>query len=501
LLGRRRRRLPLGALVAGLLGGLVALTPAARAQLVTPNQGPNQKLPPALQLSLQQALELGLRQSINLRNGELVVQENQALLGLARTRFLPTIDLVALGSYAQVGSSVGFISNLPTIGDLNLQLGSNGYAVVQNTFVNVGLALNYSLLDFSRGPLRQSAKAGLQASEAEQLEQRRRSRFEIVSAYLNAQLAGALVPVWQQSLRVSSQLRHDAWAIRNRGLAARIDTLQADALVQSDRQGLVEAEAQRQISLSGLARALNLPPEQGIEVQDPLVPGGAWPLDLQASLRQSLRQRPALEALQLQRQAQLARVQLARASRLPTVGLLLGGGINGNWLNLPVLNATQQLDVNGKSLSLANQSGSASSSGSFYDWGALLSLRQPLFDGGLSRESTALAQRRAEQSGLAIENAQQLIAQSVQTWHATHRASLEQMRAAQAATQAGEEAVRDALLRYRAGIAPITELLIAQRNLQVARSARATAIHRWNLSRAGLELETGIEGGAASRDN
>ena len=39
---------------------------------------------------------------------------------------------------------------------------------------------------------------------------------------------------------------------------------------------------------------------------------------------------------------------------------------------------------------------------------------------------------------------------------------------------------------------PITELLLAQRNLQVSRSAEAAAIHRWNLSRAGLELETGL---------
>ncbi len=480
--------------MAGVQGEFAALPPGARAELVRPKQS----LPRALNLSLEQALELGLGQSINLRNSRLVVQENQALLGLAGSRFLPSLDLVGLGSYAQVGSSVGFISNLPTIGDLNLQLGNKGYAVVQNTFVNVGLALNYSLLDFSRGPLRQSAQAGLQASEAEQLEQRRRSRFEIVSAYLNAQLAEALIPVWQRSLKVSNQLRQDAWAIRKQGLAARIDTLQADALVQSDRQGLVEAEAQRQIALSGLARALNLPLEQGIEVRDPLVPGGAWPLDLQASLRQSLQQRPALEALQQQRQAQLARVQLARASRLPTVGLLLGGGINGNWLNLPVLNASQQLDINGKSLSLPNQSSSASSSGSFYDWGALVSLRQPLFDGGLSSESTALAQSRAEQSSLAIENAQQQIAQNVQTWYATHRASLEQMRAAEAAARAGEESVRDALLRYRAGIAPITELLIAQRNLQLARSAQATAIQRWNLSRAGLELETGIQSDSPS---
>jgi hypothetical protein len=52
--------------------------------------------------------------------------------------------------------------------------------------------------------------------------------------------------------------------------------------------------------------------------------------------------------------------------------------------------------------------------------------------------------------------------------------------------------VRDAEIRYRAGLAPITEMLVAQRNLQLARSAEATAIYRWNLSRAGLERETGL---------
>jgi outer membrane protein TolC len=244
---------------------------------------------------------------------------------------------------------------------------------------------------------------------------------------------------------------------------------------------------------------INLPAEQVVMVSDPLVPWGAWTLPLPDTLRRSLQERPALEALQQQRQAQLARVQLARAARLPTLGLALGAGINGDWLNVPVLNATPQVSVNSGSASLPTQSSSATASGSFYDWGAVLSLRQPLFDGGLTRESTALARRRAEQSSLAIEQAQQAINQSVNTWYATHAASRQQMQAAAAAAKAGDEAVRDALLRYRAGIAPITELLLAQRNLQMARSAEATAVHRWNLSRAGLELETGLDPSTASK--
>ncbi|MCP9775934.1 TolC family protein [Cyanobium sp. WAJ14-Wanaka] len=170
-----------------------------------------------------------------------------------------------------------------------------------------------------------------------------------------------------------------------------------------------------------------------------------------------------------------------RASGLPQVGLLLGAGISGDWLNVPTAGTNQTTNVQA----------SGSASGSFYDWGAVVSLRQPIFDGGLTRESVALARRRAERGEVAIDLARQTITQQVETFYANHQASGAQMKAASAAANAGAEAVRDALLRYRAGVAPITELLVAQRNLQVARSAAAAAIHRWNLSRVGLELETG----------
>nr|WP_255004282.1 TolC family protein [Cyanobium sp. HWJ4-Hawea] len=434
-----------------------------------------------LSLGLQQAIELGMGRSLALRNSDLELDESRALQGLARARFMPKLDLVALGTYAQVSTNVGFISNLSAIGDLNFDLSGDGYAVVQNTFVNVGLALTLPLIDFARSPLQQAARAGMQSAQAEQVEQQRTTRYAIQSAYLNAQLAEALIPVWESALQVSTRLLRDAKAIRREGLAARIDTLQAEALLETDRLGLVEARSQRQVNLSALARSLNLPAKQTISLSEPLRPMPAWPLSLEASLEQAMVDRPALEALQQQRRAELARVQVARASGLPQVGLLLGAGISGDWLNVPTAGTNQTTNVQA----------SGSASGSFYDWGAVVSLRQPIFDGGLTRESVALARRRAERGEVAIDLARQTITQQVETFYANHQASGAQMKAASAAANAGAEAVRDALLRYRAGVAPITELLVAQRNLQVARSAAAAAIHRWNLSRVGLELETG----------
>ena len=460
---------------------------------LAPGQGALAATPP-LVLSRAQALELGLGGSLSLRSQELTVEENQALVGLARSRFRPKLDLVALGTFAQVKTDFGFISNLPTIGDLNLNLGADSSALINNTFVNLGLILTMPLVDFGRGPLQQAAQADLQAARAAQAEQQRRSRFDILSRYLAAQLSAAQIPVWESSLSVSRRVLSDVNAIRRVGLAPRIDTFQAEALLQTDLQGLAEAQAQHDIALSALARVLNLPAETRVEAGDPLQPDPAWSSSLSDSINQALEQRPALESLIQLQQAQRARVQLARAGRLPSVGLLVGGGVSGNWLDIPNQSATPNISAsNGANVTLPTFSTSGSASGSFTDWGAAITVRQPLYDGGLTRESIALAQRRAAQTEITVQQAQQAIIQSVETWFATHRAAASQTRAARAAITAGERSVQDALLRYRAGLSPLTELLIAQRNLQVARSAEASAIYRWNLSRAGLELETGLE--------
>ncbi|CAK6698878.1 TolC family protein [Synechococcus sp. CBW1002] len=454
-----------------------------------------------LTLSRQQALELGLGRSLSLRSQVITVEENQALVGLARSRFLPKLDLVALGTFAQVNTNIGFISNLPTIGDLNLNLGTDSSALINNTFVNLGLILRVPLLDFSRSPIQQAARADLEAARSEQAEQQRVARFEILSRYLSAQVTAAQIPVWESSLTVSQRLLRDVNAIRREGLAPRIDTFQAEALIQSDLQGLAEAQAQHTIALSALARLLNLPAATRIQPSDPLQPDPAWQPTLDESLRQALAQRPALESLEHRRQAQEAKVQLARAGRLPTVGLLLGGGISGDWLDIPGASATSSLNSgrgssrsNGRGLgvNLPTATTSGSASGSFTDWGAAITVRQPLYDGGQSRDTIALARRQLAQAEIAIEQAQQAIIQSVETWYATHQAAAAQSVAARAAITAGQRSVDDARLRYRAGLAPITEVLIAQRNLQLARSAEATAIYRWNLSRAALELETGL---------
>ena len=68
------------------------------------------------------------------------------------------------------------------------------------------------------------------------------------------------------------------------------------------------------------------------------------------------------------------------------------------------------------------------------------------------------------------------------------------LNAARAGVEAGERALRDAQLRYRALVEPLTELLLVQRDLQAARASLLTALARQSIERAVLERETGITG-------
>ena len=174
---------------------------------------------------------------------------------------------------------------------------------------------------------------------------------------------------------------------------------------------------------------------------------------------------------------------------------MIAGGYSGDQLNTPVVSGEGTASANGITTAVPNPISSGSSfSGGFYDWGLLLSLKQPLFDGGRSASAAAMAQADADLEGLRRQQVSQWITQSVIADLSNLEAASLQIDAGSKAIKAGEEAVRDARLRYTAGIAPLTEVLVADRNLQAARSQRAIAIHRWNLARAGLERQTGLQG-------
>ncbi|MFZ0409219.1 MAG: TolC family protein [Cyanobium sp.] len=442
-------------------------------------------------LSLEQVLAIGMPASADLEESRRRIARDQALLNLAAAARLPQLALISSASFTQVGTSVGLLTNLPTLGDISLGLQQNGYTTLQNTFGNVGLVLDVNLLPLRQGAELAASRLVLESSRAGSRERERQTRFELVSAYRQLQLRQSLVPVWQQALKASTALERDAEAIERRGLAARIDVLRARMLRAQDGQGLAQSQADLETSRLQLATLLALPVEQAPVAADPIKESGPWPLPLQQTLEQALRDRPLLAALQAQ---QLAQGQQARASKLallPSLSLVVGGGYSGDRLATPVLNQGGSFNTSLGSLPLPELRQSAVASGSFYNWGAALLLRQPLYDGGRANASAALAERQRSLLEADEELARRRIRMDVSAAWSSLTATGASVAAARQAVQAGEQALHDAQLRYRALVEPVTEVLLVQRDLQLSQAALLTALTRQALDWAVLQRETG----------
>ena len=443
-------------------------------------------------LTLEQVLSMGMTASSDLEQSRRQVSRDQALVGLAASTRLPQLALIGSGSFTQVGTSVGVLTNLPTLGDISLGLQQNGYAVLQNSFANVGLVLDVNLLPLRQGAELAASKDSLAGSRAAGQERERQTRFELVSSYRQLQLHQALVPVWQQALQASTALERDAAAIERRGLAARIDVLRARVLQAQDSQGLAQAQADLDSSRQQLASLLGLPPEQAPLASDPIAELPPWPLPLQATLERALQNRPLLNSLQAQQRAQGQQARAARLTLLPSLSLLVGGGLSGDRLAAPVLNQGGSLNSGLGSLPLPELRQSGAVSGSFYNWGAALLLRQPLYDGGRAGAAALVAERQRAVLEADEQSARRRIQEDVSRAWSALPATAAAVAAGREAVLAGERALRDARLRYRAMVEPLTEVLLVQRDLQVARASLLTALTRQALDRAILERETGL---------
>ena len=447
---------------------------------------------PSSSLSLQQVLVRGLDASSELELSGRRIARDQALVNLALAARRPQLALIGSASFTQVGTSIGLVTNLPTLGDLSLGLNQNGYAVLQNSFGNAGLVLDVNLL-----PLRQSAELAasrsvLAGSRADSSEQRRQVRFQLVSAYCDLQLQQALIPLWEQALTASTALERDAQALLRRGLAARVDLLRSRVLRAADAQGLAQARAQLDSSRQHLATLLALEPSQAPLSADPIREPLPWPATLEQTIELALRDRPLLESLRAQQQAQRQQARAARLALAPSLSLVVGGGYSADRLNAPVLNQGGTLRTGAGSVPLPDLQQSLAASGAFYNWGAALLVRQPLYDGGRSAAGVSLAERQRQLLEADEDLARRRIRDDVsRAWNAL-QATPAALTAAREAVQAGEQALRDARLRYRAMVEPITEVLLVQRDLQAARAGLLTTLTRQALDRAVLERETGL---------
>jgi outer membrane protein TolC len=225
---------------------------------------------------------------------------------------------------------------------------------------------------------------------------------------------------------------------------------------------LIEAENDRETSLYGLSRLLNLDPRQRIELSDSLSFFDTPQPEVEPSIEAALAQRQEWKAIDAQIKAAEADKKASQYSRLPSVRF------DGD---------------------LAYVGTSGTTTANTYTYQA--SVNMPLFTGGRIHAEIVKADleiRRLEQQQDDLRNQ---IALDVKTALLNLQSARNEVQVANLGVQLSKEEVDQARDRFKAGVANNIEVIQAQDSLSRANDNQIAALYRFNQARADFARSIG----------
>jgi outer membrane protein len=418
-------------------------------QSVLPSQAPTQ----VLRLTLDQAVGLALKQNPTAQIAVLNAAESVQDKNIARAALLPDASLGVKDQVERVNIEAQFGGK--KIPGFPQHVGP--YQVF-----SAGPTFGAPIFDLTLWRRYQEAKNTANASKATSLSTREQVILLVVSQYIGTLRAVATVQASQSRVDLAQALYDQAADLQKEGVGTGIDTLRANVELQNEKQRLIEAQNDRETSLYGLSKLLNLDPRQSIELGDSLSFFDTPQPEVQTSIEAALAERQEWKALEEQVKAAGAEKKASQDSRLPSLRF------DGNWSYL----------------------GTSTSTGiPVYTYAA--SVNMPLFTGGRIHAEivrTGLEIKKLQQQQDDLRNQ---IALDVKTALLNLESARSEVQVANLGVQLSTEEVDQARDRFKAGVANNIEVIQAQDSLARANDNQIAALYRFNQARADLARSIG----------
>jgi outer membrane protein TolC len=398
-----------------------------------------------MRLTLDQAVSLALKQNPTAQIAILTAAESVQDKNVARAALLPQANL----------------SVTDTVERLNLQafLGERipGFPQHAGPFqvFSAGPVFSAPVFDLTLFRRYQAARETANASRADSLSTREQVILLVVSQYIGTLRAVANVQASQSRVELAQALYDQAADVQKEGVGTGIDTLRANVELQNEKQRLLEAEADRDTSLFGLSRLLNLDPRQVIELGDSLSFFDTPQPEVLSSIDSALAERQEWKALQEQLKSAGLQKKASSESRLPKVDF------TGNWAYL---------------------GGSSTTGIPTYNYEAAVSV--PLFTGGRIHAEIVRADLEIQKLQQQEDDLRNQIALDVKTALINLDSARNQVAVANLGVQLSKEEVDQARDRFKAGVANNIEVIQAQDSLARANDNQIAALYRFNQARA-----------------
>jgi outer membrane protein len=413
----------------------------------SPGQNPLPGTAPTgtLKLTLDQAVSLALKQNPTAQIAILTAAESVQDRNVARAALLPQASLNVTDTVERINLQAFLGKKIP------------GFPEHGGPFqvFSAGPGFSAPIFDLTLFRRYQAAKERANASKADSLSTREQVILLVVSQYIGTLRAVANVQASQSRVELAQALYDQAADVQKEGVGTGIDTLRANVELQNEKQRLLEAEADRETSLFGLSKLLNLDPRQSIELGDSLSFFDTPQPEVGPSIEAALGTRQEWKALEEQLKAAGYQKKASRDSRLPKVDF------TGNWA----------------------YEGSSSTTGiPTYNYQAGVSV--PLFTGGRIHAEIVKADLEIQRLQQQEDDLRNQIALDVKTALINLDSARSQVTVANLGVQLSKEEVDQARDRFKAGVANNIEVIQAQDSLARANDNQIAALYRFNQARA-----------------
>jgi len=423
------------------------VTPAVARAQGTGRQSPLPGAAPSgvMRLTLDQAVSLALKQNPTAQIAIITAAQSVQDKNVARAALLPQASLSVTDSVERINLQAFLGERIP---------GFPEHAGPFQVF-SAGPTFSAPVFDLTLFRRYQAARETANASKSDSLSTREQVILLVVSQYIGTLRAVANVDASQSRVELAQALYDQAADVQKEGVGTGIDTLRANVELQNEKQRLLEAQADRDTSLFGLSRLLNLDPRQVIELGDSLSFFDTPQPEVAASIDSALAERQEWKSLQQQLKSAGLQKKASSESRLPKVDF------TGNWAYL---------------------GGSSTTGIPTYNYEAAVSV--PIFTGGRIHAEIVRADLEIQKLLQQEDDLRNQIALDVKTALINLDSARNQVAVANLGVQLSKEEVDQARDRFKAGVANNIEVIQAQDSLARANDNQIAALYRFNQARA-----------------
>jgi outer membrane protein TolC len=404
-------------------------------------------------LTLQETIDIALRNNREIQAAKLTVTKSQA--GVSEAQAAQALQ-VGLSSTARAGGSPLLIGEVP-------RTGANTTTDIQGT-----VEATYNILNSGRDASRvKAAQEQVNFDQLDLLRIEQKLRGDVLTAYYDLQEAGSSVIINKAAVTDATRSLSDAQLQEKAGVGTKFDILRAQVQLANANQDLTRSQGQQQISQKKIAQLLSVNDNTEYQAADAVKELGSWDFSLEDSLIVAFKNRPELKQQLVRRSVSEQQEIIASAADSAQVNLF------ANYSLSKVINNTTPLQD--------QYSVGARLTWNFWDGGAA----------GARSSQEKINQEIAENQFTTIRNQIRFEIEQAYNNLSTNKKNI--VTSTQALQQA-EESLKLARLRFQAGVGTQTDVIQAQTELARARGNRITAIINYNRSLSILRTATVTRG-------